>query len=90
MGQLPESLSMDAFIQNSKLSVPYNKLPPNYQINGAIYIANVKRFLKEETLFFSTGVIAYVMTRDCSIDIDDDYDFKSAEDVLHRLKRAES
>ena len=78
------------FIQSSKLSVAHNKLPLSYQINGAIYIADVKRFLKEETLFFPTGVVAYIMTRDCSIDIDDDYDFNCAEDILHRLNRAES
>ena len=57
-------------------------LSESYQINGALYIARVDRFLDEKTLFLSSGLIACVMDRASSIDIDDDYDFNLAAWLL--------
>ena len=56
-------------------------LPTLYRPNGAIFIAQVKTFLKNRS-FYTKQIIPFVMPRERSIDIDDEFDFSFAEFLL--------
>ncbi|MGR3766078.1 acylneuraminate cytidylyltransferase family protein [Rossellomorea sp. NS-SX7] len=55
-----------------------------YQLNGAIYITS-RDFLIEHGLIYKDRVIPYVMHKEASIDIDDKYDFLTAEAILKEM-----
>ena len=52
-----------------------------YRLNGAIYIVNIRRFMKER-FFYCPGSYAYIMDQDRSVDIDTEIDFKLAEILI--------
>ena len=56
-----------------------------YTMNGAIYLANVKNFLKTNDIY-SNKCYAYVMDKKNSIDIDDELDFKYVESIINNEK----
>lgn len=74
--RLPSDRSMNGFI-----SVTENKrsqeLEPYYRLNGAIYIF-ARRFVGALSEIYSDGAFAYVMDKNSSVDIDDEFDFKMA------------
>jgi len=53
-----------------------------YTMNGAIYLANVKNFLKTNDIY-KNKCYAYVMDKQSSVDIDDALDFKIAEAIIN-------
>jgi N-acylneuraminate cytidylyltransferase len=75
---LPDSLSLDGFIPENVQKTPSHHLPAYYRLNGALYFCDIRRMMKERTLFLKTGAYAYVMNRKESIDIDDQADFDLA------------
>jgi CMP-N-acetylneuraminic acid synthetase len=82
MGNLSPDGFLDSFIRETSLDKQSQEFVPSYQINGAIYIVPVDRFLEENTFFLATGMVAYVMDRMVSVDIDDEYDLRLAEWLL--------
>ena len=54
-----------------------------YTMNGSIYLANVKSFLKTNDIY-KKKCYAYVMDKTSSIDIDDEIDFTIAEAIIRR------
>ena len=76
---LPESLSMEGFIQTN--SVPRQQLPTYYRINGAIYLVETS-ILHSDKRIFDNNCFAYIMPRDRSVDIDTELDFDIAEVVI--------
>ena len=82
MGKISRDQLLDSFIRNAELEKSSQDFLPSFQINGAIYIANVRRFLEEKTVFLRLGMVAYVMDRRSSVDIDDEYDFQLASWLL--------
>ena len=79
---LPEDNSLDGFL-TAESNQQRQKLRQFYRINGAIYMANVNLFLKDQNLYQSGGY-AYIMPNDKSIDIDTELDFKIAEAILQQ------
>lgn len=63
------------------LTKPRQKLPKTFLINGAIYICNIKDFLKQKS-FFSQPFGVYKMDHMSSTDIDNIEDFMKAESFL--------
>lgn len=63
------------------LTMPRQKLPTTYRINGAIYIANNSLFLKNKNLFEKTLVI-YKMSHESSMDIDILEDFNTVKKIM--------
>lgn len=59
------------------------KLETYYRINGAIYMAAVKAFLKNTNLY-REDCYAYKMPTERSIDIDTELDFKIAETIINQ------
>jgi CMP-N-acetylneuraminic acid synthetase len=87
MGKLSTDGFLDSFFQQTKLDKQSQEFPTSYQINGAIYIVPTDRFLKEQTLFLPIGMVAYVMGREVSVDIDDEYDLRLADWLLRQRER---
>lgn len=53
-------------------------LPVTYLLNGAIYIIGLKKFQRDKKLIFD-DTLSIVMSKESSIDIDDNMDFKLAQ-----------
>lgn len=70
---------------NEYLTMPRQKLPTTYRINGAIYISNVSSFLETKDLFQEPLTI-YQMNQQESIDIDTKVDLDNCENILKKLK----
>ena len=87
-GKLGPDGFLDSFISNAELDKQSQEFMPSYQINGAIYVTPVDRFLKEKTLFLKSGMVAYVMDRASSVDIDDEYDLRLAAWLLEQRKKS--
>ena len=88
MGEISGDGLMDSFIQEAELEKSSLDCALSYQINGAIYIASVDRFLDEKTIFLKSGMVAYVMDRASSVDIDDEYDLQLAAWLLNRREKS--
>ncbi len=71
---LPKDMSMNRFLKTNLKKTRSQELPTYYRINGGIYIADVKKFLKEKTFFLSKKIYAYVMPKERSVDIDSAFD----------------
>ncbi|MBQ3163246.1 MAG: pseudaminic acid cytidylyltransferase [Lachnospiraceae bacterium] len=82
-GQLGMDLSMDDFIKEEIKMSCRQKLSTFYRLNGAIYMAKIEAFMREQSFFGKNGY-AYVMEQEQSIDIDSELDFKIAEVLLRR------
>ncbi|MBE0470919.1 MAG: acylneuraminate cytidylyltransferase family protein [Methyloprofundus sp.] len=82
--ELSQSNSMDSFIdeQLPLLKNRSQELQERYRINGAIYAARVDDLIKEQSFYMSSGVMAYKMEKQYSVDIDDIDDFKYAENLM--------
>lgn len=89
MGNIPEDLRLDKFFKQTKLDQQSQKFETSYQVNGAIYIVPTSRLFEERRLFLSKGMIAYVMRRSESIDIDHQFDLELAEWLLGRRESNE-
>jgi CMP-N-acetylneuraminic acid synthetase len=75
---LPENGSMAAFLPEKIKNTRGQDLEHYYRLNGAIYICQTDRLLKEKTFFIQDNVFAYKMERKHSIDIDEEIDFRLA------------
>lgn len=71
---LDNTLSMDNFLIDDVKNKRSQDLKPYYRLNGAIYICNTKLLLKENTFFLMKNIFAYIMGKQYSIDIDEEYD----------------
>ena len=67
------------FEDNDKRSQDYKK---NYRLNGAIYIANIDLLLEHRKVLTSDNSVGYLMSREASVDIDKQLDFKFAEFIV--------
>ena len=81
---LPEDDSMIDFIDEDIIDIRSQDLEEYYRINGAIYICRKEKFLKNRGLFLKENIYAYKMPKNCSIDIDDKFDFELAESIFER------
>ena len=79
---IDDSLSMESFINEEAINKRSQDLQKYFRPNGAIYLCDVKRLLKEESFYISSDIYAYKMTRENSIDIDESIDFKLAEVLI--------
>lgn len=77
---LPEDNSLLGFLKLDN-NQQRQKLETFYRINGAIYMADVKKFL-EDTNLYRENCYAYKMPTERSIDIDTILDFKIAEMII--------
>lgn len=66
-----------------RLDVPLRRqdLPSVVTVNGAIYVANVRR-LVEQGSFLQANMVPYLMPRERSVDIDTEFDFQLCEFLI--------
>ena len=81
-GEIPESLSMDGFIDRTGMG-QRQSAARSYRLNGAIYIADVREFGADRFLY-REGCYAYIMDALHSIDIDTQLDFDYADFLMKR------
>ncbi len=80
---LPEDGCLNGFIR-TEANEPRQKLSVYYRINGAIYMISAKFLMEHGNLYGERGY-AYIMSKEHSIDIDDQMDFAIAEFLMKRL-----
>lgn len=74
---LDETLSMKDFVKK-EYNLPRQALPKTYTLNGAVYICKAE-LLSRNISFYDDKSYAYIMSKEASIDIDSELDFKIAE-----------
>ncbi len=80
---LPEDKCLNGFIRE-EVNGPRQKLSEYYRLNGAIYIINANFLLSHGNLYGEHGY-AYVMSKEHSVDIDDELDFAIAEILMKKI-----
>ncbi len=78
---LPENGSMEGFLRLDLISKPRQSLPVYYKINGALYIVRTT-YLKTCQSIYGKKSFALIMSRERSVDIDDEIDFVIAEALM--------
>ncbi len=80
---LPEDHCLKGFIRE-EVNGPRQKLSEYYRLNGAIYIIKAQFLLEYGNLYGEHGY-AYIMSKEHSIDIDDELDFAIAEILMKKI-----
>lgn len=83
---LPDDLSMKNFEDEKNSYLPRQSLPTYYRENGAIYILKIAHLFGMENLY-KNNCYAYIMSKENSIDIDDEMDFLLVEFYLKKSRR---
>lgn len=78
---LPEDLSMENFLRPEVIKMPRQNIPTYYRINGALYILKVDYLMKSSDIYRDRS-FASVMSKENSVDIDDEFDFLLAEFIF--------
>ncbi|QTL97711.1 CMP-N-acetlyneuraminic acid synthetase [Iocasia frigidifontis] len=78
---MDKDLKMDNFIRKEVKNMRRQDLPQFYQINGALYLAKVDKLIEEKG-FLGKNSYAYIMSRENSIDIDTEIDFRFCEVIM--------
>ena len=79
-GKLGPGNSLNGFNTRDN-NKPRQEQETYYRPNGAIFIADVKEYIRDSFLY-RQGCYAYVMPRERSVDIDSEYDFRMAEFLM--------
>lgn len=79
---LPKDYSMVNFLDKKVSNLPRQQLDIYYRINGAIYMINTEYFNRCESIYDSK-CFAYIMKKEHSIDIDDEFDFNITEAIMN-------
>ena len=82
---LDDNLSMSKFLRNEVLNKRSQDLEKYYRLNGAIYICKTDKLLEEKSFFLKDNIYAFKMDRECSIDIDEEIDFKIANALMTNM-----
>lgn len=80
---LPKSDDMSHFLRDEVKNKRSQDLEQYYRLNGAIYISNTEKLLKEKSFMLKENIYAYKMDKRYSIDIDEEIDFKIAEVLIN-------
>jgi CMP-N,N'-diacetyllegionaminic acid synthase len=83
MGQLPADLVIDEFVPAQFRGLRSQDLGDWYRLNGAVYVIGIEEFRREHG-FKPQGALAYVMSRERSVDVDTAFDFELAEFLMSR------
>lgn len=80
---LPGDGNMDGFLKDAR-GQRRQGLSTYYRINGAVYMLKVSLLQEEPMNLYGKNTYAYIMPKERSVDIDDEYDFAVAEAILTR------
>ena len=85
-GILPDDKNMSKFLDNVATKSRSQDLKKYYRLNGAIYICDVQKFLKEGCVFLKENIFAFEMSQEKSVDIDTRLDFKISKALIEGFK----
>lgn len=80
---LPKDFSLVNFINQEIIKTPRQNLPTFYRINGALYIVKVEYLMNNNNIYADKSY-AMIISKEHSIDIDNDYDFMVAEVLIKK------
>jgi len=80
--KLTKNKKMNTFFQKKNFKNICQDQTKYFRLNGAIYICNVDKFLKQNSIFLKKNVYAFEMPQEKSLDIDTKLDFSSAQTIL--------
>lgn len=81
---LPGDGSLSNFINKKIINTPRQGLPKYYRINGALYIVKVDYLMSTENVY-SEKCYAVILSKEHSIDIDCEIDFRIAEVIQRNI-----
>ena len=85
---LPEDLSLSNFMDKSLHNQQSQEFETRFTFNGAMYICKTERLLSEKSLILSSKIVAYEMSYEESVDIDDETDLLIAKGVHMGISQA--
>ena len=81
---IPSDGNMKGFVKKEYREIPRQEMPTYYRINGAVYLVK-KNCLNDMNELYDKKCYAYIMSKQHSVDIDDELDFMLSE-VIMQLK----
>jgi len=81
---LPADNSLASFLPDKYKNVRSQDLPTYFRLNGAIYISSIPSLKVTNSFIQGDKVFAYKMSRNASVDIDSEIDFKFAEILANK------
>ncbi|HEU5236129.1 MAG TPA: acylneuraminate cytidylyltransferase family protein [Pyrinomonadaceae bacterium] len=85
MKRVTEDGRLQNFFDEDKQYVRRQDLPPAFELNGAIYLAQRDVLIEGET-FYTDRTFAYVMPHERAVDVDEPWDLYLAELILRNRK----
>lgn len=76
-----ENDKMKSLLPQDTLIARRQELPKSYALNGAVYVAEINKLLKEKS-FITEETVAFIMSQESSFDIDTLIDFKICESLI--------
>ena len=83
MNTLPSDYSLKGFVKKEYRQKNNQVLPDTYRLNGSIYVGRWDIFYNKMD-WFEQNIVAYIMPRERSIDIDTELDFNLAEMLMKK------
>ena len=83
---LPKNLSLQKFFKKNLQNKKNKNINNYYKLNGAIYICKIKKLFEKNTLFLEKNIYAFKMSQKTSIDVDTEFDFKRASNLIKQKK----
>lgn len=80
-GTIDADMRLDNFIKDKFKRACRQQIEKYYRLNGAIYFGNIEQF-KVDKNFLGNNSLAYIMSMEESVDIDNELDFKLAEIIM--------
>lgn len=84
---IPENKDMSHFLDESLKNKRSQDLEKSYTLNGAIYICETQKLIREKSFFLKEKIFAYCMDKNVSIDVDDRFDFDLCQFLLEMKKK---
>jgi CMP-N,N'-diacetyllegionaminic acid synthase len=82
---LPTDRSMQGFLQQNLLNTQRQQYAEHFRINGALYMVKCSYFENNSNIYGEKS-FAYIMPKERSVDIDDEWDFVIAQELHEKLK----
>lgn len=77
------SLSMNVFYESLNFQKNSQSYSKSYNLNGAIYLIDIEALVSLNSFILKDKTFAYIMQKERSLDIDDEFDWKLAEKFIN-------
>jgi CMP-N-acetylneuraminic acid synthetase len=84
---IPDNGDMKNFMDKALKNTRSQDLDKYFRLNGAIYICDIKELLQEKTFFIKDKIYSYLMSKEDSIDIDEELDYEIAKIIMNKRNK---